>query len=122
MLDVYGKINSRRPVSPSATAFLINQFPAYNQRTPEVVTALVNGRICGCLGFRAGACLERRRPIDLLFGQFDFPLPSVDIYARLFASNGVAAGSAEFPVNTNLLHPVPIRQWQKAGHKCPRWA
>src|SRR5205823_2706999 len=61
--------------------FVINQFSAYNQRTP-VVTSLSDGR------FIAVWVSEQQR--------FE---TSVDIYARLFTTAGSAVGN-EFLVNT----------------------
>jgi hypothetical protein len=97
--DVYGKI-----LSPSGATvkseFLINQFTNFNQRTPAVV-ALKDG------GFGVVWVSEQQRILAPALGANSpystadaIRLPSVDIYARLFRSNGVAAGS-EFLVNAN---------------------
>jgi len=97
--DVYGQI-----LSPAGqiigTNFLINQFIPYNQRTPAVA-ALTNG------GFVVAWVSEQERSSapnwgsnTVYYGASAVPLPSVDVYARLYASNGVAMGN-EFLVNTN---------------------
>lgn len=97
--DVYGQI-----LSPSGQAiganFLINQFTNYNQRNPSVA-ALKNG------GFVVAWVSEQERSSAPNWGtnttaytSGSLILPSVDVYARLYASNGVAAAS-EFLVNTN---------------------
>jgi len=101
MQDVYGQM-----LSPAGQKiggeFLINQFTAYNQRTPAVA-ALANG------GFVVAWVSEQERAAINL-GDIDntngtspgqVVLPSVDIYARLYASNGVAHGS-EFLVNADF--------------------
>ena len=66
---------------------MVNQFTANNQRTPTVA-ALPDGR------FVVGWVSEQERFTDISNG-----LPSVDIMARVFNSEGGAAGS-EFRVNT----------------------
>jgi hypothetical protein len=102
--DVYGQILS--PTGQKVgTNFLVNQFISYNQRTPAVA-ALANG------GFVVAWVSEQERAAFNYTG-FDntngtppsqVGLPSVDIYARLYRSNGVAQGN-EFLVNTNALNP-----------------
>jgi hypothetical protein len=98
--DVYGQIFSQSGQS-LGTNFLINQFTTYNQRTPAIA-ALKNG------GFVVAWVSEQERN-GINYSGFDntngtvpsqIGLPSVDIYARLYASNGVAQ-SDEFPVNTD---------------------
>jgi hypothetical protein len=96
--DVYGQILS--PTGQKVgTNFLINQFISYNQRTPAIA-ALKNG------GFVVAWVSEQERAAYNYIG-FDntngtltsqVGLPSVDIYARLYTSNGVAK-SNEFLVN-----------------------
>ncbi len=97
--DVYGQILS--PAGQKVgTNFLINQFTSFNQRTPAVA-ALQGG------GFVVAWVSEQERMLAPSLGTPSalgpaglIPNPSVDIYARLFSSNGVAAGS-EFLVNTD---------------------
>jgi len=97
--DVYGQI-----LSPTGQKiggeFLINQFISYNQRTPTVA-ALPNG------GFVAAWVSEQERSA-LNYTGFDYTngvppnqvgLASVEIYARLYANNGVPKGN-EFLVAT----------------------
>ncbi|HEY4414434.1 MAG TPA: hypothetical protein VGO57_01985 [Verrucomicrobiae bacterium] len=100
LLDVYAKIMS--PVGATVKSeFLVNQFTSFNQRSP-VVAALKSG------GFVVAWVSEQQRVttidnnIDETNGtvQTQISLPSVDIYARLFQSNGGAVGN-EFIVNTN---------------------
>jgi hypothetical protein len=95
--DVYAKILS--PVGATVKAeFLVNQFTNYNQRTPAVA-ALKDGR------FVVAWVSEQQRAVMGSIDQTNgTPVsqvgsPSVDIYARLFQSNGVAAGN-EFLVDT----------------------
>ena len=97
--DVYGQI-----LSPGGqligTNFLINQFIPFNQRTPAVA-ALQNG------GFAVAWVSEQERVLaptlgsaSALGGPTSVPNPSVDIYARIYDSNGVAQ-TGEFLVNTD---------------------
>lgn len=97
--DVYAKILSPTGQTIS-NQFLINQFTAYNQRTPAVA-ALKNG------GFVVTWVSEQQRVIAPNLGANTVAVPaaalvvpSVDIYARLYASNGLPVGS-EFIVNTD---------------------
>ena len=104
LLDVYGQILS--PAGQKVgTSFLVNQFTNYNQRTPAIA-ALNNG------GFVVAWVSEQERAAFNYTG-FDntngtppsqVGLPGVDIYARLYRSNGVAQGN-EFLVDTNALNP-----------------
>ncbi len=84
--DVYAQL-----LSPTGTKigseFLINQFTTYNQRTPAIA-ALSTG------GFIVVWVSEGEQFSDPNTG-----LASIDIYARLFTSNGVPSGG-EFRVNT----------------------
>lgn len=98
--DVYCKI-----LSPAGQTiineFLVNQYTSYNQRTPAVA-ALKNG------GFVVVWVSEQERTAAPNWGSgysasgtaASFAAPSVDIYARLYASNGVPA-SGEILVDTD---------------------
>ena len=97
--DVYCKILSPAGQTIS-NEFLVNQFTSYNQRTPAVA-ALKNG------GFVVTWVSEQERVVTPNLGANTtysiasaLVVPSVDIYARLYASNGVAL-SGEFIVNTD---------------------
>ena len=97
--DVYGQIFS--PAGQKVgTNFLINQFIPYNQRRPAVA-ALANG------GFVVVWVSEQQRSVaPVLSSASDFvtpqtaPVPSIDIYARLYNSNGVAT-AGEFLVDVD---------------------
>ncbi len=98
MLDVYGQVLT--PAGQKVGGeFLINQFTAYNQRSPAVA-ALKNG------GFVVAWVSEQERASFNLTGvdnnNGSAPAvagsPSVDVYARFYNSNGVAQGN-EFLVN-----------------------
>jgi hypothetical protein len=97
--DVYCKILSPAGLTIS-NEFLVNIFTNYNQRTPAVA-ALKNG------GFVVTWVSEQERTAAPNWGSSyspsgtvdTFVAPSVDIYARLYASNGVPA-SGEILVNT----------------------
>ncbi len=96
--DVYCKILSPTGQTIS-NQFLVNQFTSYNQRTPAVA-ALKTG------GFVVAWVSEQERNLASVTTTTngaaveDSLAPSVDIYARLYASNGVPA-SGEFLVNTD---------------------
>lgn len=100
LLDVYGQVLT--PAGKKVGGeFSINQFTAYNQRSPAVA-ALKNG------GFVVTWVSEQERAafnlsgIDNTNGSSPAVIgsPSVDVYARFYNSNGVAI-SNEFLVNTD---------------------
>ncbi|MEI9961762.1 MAG: hypothetical protein WDM76_11695 [Limisphaerales bacterium] len=100
LLDIYGQILS--PVGEKVgSEFHINQFNNFNQRTPAIAP-LGNG------GFVVVWVSEQQRssaPTNwganaVYYSSGALPLPSVDINARLYGSNGVAIGN-EFRVNTD---------------------
>ncbi len=101
MQDVYGRIFSPTGV-PVTGEFLVNQYTAYNQRTPTVA-ALANG------GFVAAWVSEQERTtapnpgagVLVITNTAATPNPSVDIYARLYDGSGNAQGG-EFLVNTDF--------------------
>jgi hypothetical protein len=101
--DVYGQM-----FSPSGTAigtnFLINTFTTYNQRN-AAVAALNNG------GFVVDWVSEQERSTapdwgsnTVLYGATAIPLPSVDIYERLYTVSGgsVVPSSSEILVNQDI--------------------
>ncbi len=97
--DVYAKILSPTGQTIS-NEFLVNTNTPYNQRTPAVA-ALKNG------GFVVTWVSEQERVVTPNLGANTssslagaLVAPSVDIYARLYASNGVPKGG-EFIVNTD---------------------
>ena len=100
LYDVYGQL-----LTPAGqkigTNFLVNQFTTYNQRNPTVA-ALANG------GFVVAWVTEQQRSTapnwgsnTTYYGYVNLPpMPSVDVYARLYNSNGVALGT-EFLANAD---------------------
>lgn len=96
--DVYAQIYTSAGLKVG-TNFLVNQFTQYNQRTPAVA-ALKSG------GFVVAWVSEQERNLAAVSSTSnsaavaDSMAPSVDIYARLYASNGVPA-SGEILVNTD---------------------
>lgn len=96
MQDVYGQIFSQAGVKLGGE-FLINQFTAYNQRTPAVAP-LANG------GFAVTWVSEQQRVIAVTnqsgADAASLIYPSVDIYARLYNNQAAPLGN-EFLVNTD---------------------
>jgi hypothetical protein len=101
--DVYGQIFSQAGQKIGGE-FLINQFTPYNQRTPAVA-ALTNG------GFVVAWVSEQERTafnlavIDNINGTppSQIGTASVDIYARLYNSSGVAATNGVGTTNEFLV-------------------
>ena len=104
MQDVYGQIFS--PTGQKiGNEFQINKTVPFNQRTPAVA-ALSNG------GFVVAWISEQQRSVGATSGgsvpSSNFVLPSVDVYARLYAANGTLVVD-EFLVNsgaTACANPV----------------
>jgi hypothetical protein len=95
--DIYGQILS--PVGkPVGTNFLINQFIPYNQRTPAVAALKNGGFAVAWISDQERVVVGAASPTAILPSQI--VNPSVDVYARLYNSNGVAQ-SSEFLVNTD---------------------
>jgi hypothetical protein len=102
LLDIYAKILSPAGATVKSE-FLVNQFTNYNQRSASVA-ALNNG------GFVVAWVSEQEQlPAPNLGANSSSyytanatVLPSVDIYVRLFQSNGVAFGN-EFLVDSNSI-------------------
>jgi hypothetical protein len=101
MQDVYGQILTTNGTKVGGE-FLINQYISYNQRTPTVA-ALPNG------GFVVAWVSEQERILaptldnnintNAYLGSTSAVKPSVDIYARIYNSNGVSTNN-EFLVDT----------------------
>jgi hypothetical protein len=100
LLDVYGQVLT--PAGKKVGGeFLINQFTAFNQRSPAVA-ALKNG------GFVVAWVSEQQRSAFNLGGMDNVNgsppalvgSPSVDIYAQFYNNSGVAQGT-NFLVNTD---------------------
>jgi hypothetical protein len=97
LLDVYGQIISQTG-QKVGTNFLINQFTAYNQRTPAIAALKTGGFVVAWVSEQERSSTPNWGSNTVYYGASGAPLPSVDIYARLYASNGVALGN-EFLVN-----------------------
>lgn len=98
LLDVYGSILSPTGLVLS-NAFLINQFTNYNQRSPAVAALATGGFVVTWVSEQQRTQLSATGS-QLAVASSIFS-PSVDIYARLYRSNGLAQ-AGEFLVNSNL--------------------
>jgi hypothetical protein len=102
MQDVYGRIFS--PAGQPVTGeFRINQFTAYNQRTPTVAALGSGGFVVAWVSEQQNAVAAPGSGLQTP-GQMQYP--SVDIYARLYNGGGAAQGN-EFLVNTANYPPNP---------------
>ena len=102
LVDVYAKI-----LSPSGQTvsdeFLVNQFTSYNQRTPAVAALAGGGFVVAWVSEQQRATAPMLGTNSTYYSANSTVLPSVDIYARLYQSNGTpAAGNGnEFLVNAD---------------------
>jgi len=97
MLDVYGSILSPTGQTIS-NGFLINQFTQYNQRNPAVAALSNGGFVVAWISEQEQVVVSNLGSNSVLKKAVSFAVPSVDVYARLYQSNGVAAGG-EFPLD-----------------------
>ncbi len=97
LLDVYAKILS--PVGATVKSeFLVNQVTNYNQRTPSVAALKSGGFVVAWVSEQQRLAVAAQGTNSTYRTASSSLVPSVDIYARMFSSNGVASGS-EFVVN-----------------------
>ena len=103
MYDVYGQILSPKGVKVG-TNFLVNQFMAFNQRTPSIAATKGGGFVVAWVSEqqRSAPAISSDASLPPTNVVSSLPAPSADVYARLYKSNGVAIGN-EFLVNSNLF-------------------
>jgi hypothetical protein len=97
--DVYCQIYSQTG-QKIGTNFLVNQFTSFNQRTPAIATLKNGGFVVTWVSEQQRATAPVLSTPSALVTAAAAPVPSVDIYARLFNSNGVAQAN-EFLVNAD---------------------
>lgn len=95
--DVYAKILSPTGVTIS-NEFLVNQFVSYNQRTPAIAALKGGGFVVTWVSEQQRASAPVLGTNSTYYTASTTIVPSVDIYARLYQSNGVAVGN-EFLVD-----------------------
>lgn len=100
MQDVYCKILSRTGQTIS-NQFLINQFTNYNQRSPAVAALKTGGFVVSWVSELERASTSKQGTNSIYSIPSAAAAPSVDIYARLYRSNG-APQSGEFLVNQDF--------------------
>ena len=97
--DVYGQI-----LTPSGAKvggeFLVNQFTSFNQRTPAVAALPTGGFVASWVSEQQSGAVGQLGSNTVYTTAANSLTPGVDIYARLFNSNGVAAGN-EFRVSSD---------------------
>ena len=96
--DVYAKILSPTGVTVS-NQFRINQFTSYNQRTPAIAALKAGGFVVTWVSEQQNKVAVSTSTTNSAAVLAATTTPSVDIYARRYASNGVPSGN-EFIVNT----------------------
>jgi len=96
--DVYAQILTPAGAKVGSE-FLVNQFTLYNQRTPAIAALSTGGFVIVWISEQQTQALAPNPGANSLY----IPaagLPSVDVFARTFDSNGVALAN-EFIVNTH---------------------
>jgi len=95
--DVYGQLFS--PAGQKTRGeFPVNQFVAFNQRTPAIAPLAGGGFVVAWVSEQQRNSASPNTNQSLSVSAL--PVPSVDIYARLYNGNGVPLGN-EFIVNTD---------------------
>jgi len=97
LMDVYAKILSPTGLTVS-NEFLVNQFTSYNQRTPAVAALAGGGFVVAWVSEQERAAAPVLGTNSTYYTASTTVVPSVDIYARLYQSNGAPAGG-EFLVD-----------------------
>ena len=89
MKDVYGQVFS--PLGEKLGGeFLVNQFTAYNQRTPAVAALANGGFVIAWVSEQQRVAVGNSNPGTVYAG---YSAPSVDIYARTYSASGVPVGN-----------------------------
>jgi hypothetical protein len=100
LLDVYAKILSQTGQTVS-NEFLVNQFTSYNQRTPAVAALAGGGFVVTWVSEQEQVSAPVLGTNSTYYTTSSTAVPSVDIYARLYKSNGAPVGG-EFLVDTGF--------------------
>jgi hypothetical protein len=100
LLDVYAKILSQTGQTVS-NEFLVNQFTSFNQRTPAVAALAGGGFVVTWVSEQEQVSAPVLGTNSTYYTTSSTAVPSVDIYARLYKSNGVPVGG-EFLVDTGF--------------------
>jgi hypothetical protein len=96
MLDVYGQILTATGLKVGSE-FPVNQFTAYNQRTPAVAAQPNGGFIVTWVSEQQRTLAPTNTPTVSVTS---YVAPSIDIYSRYFNATGAALGN-EFLVNAD---------------------
>jgi hypothetical protein len=100
MQDIYGQILS--PTGQKVGGeFLVNQFTAFNQRTPSIAALPAGGFIVAWVSEQERVLAPSLATNATYVTSSALPRPSIDTYARKFDVNGNALGN-EFLVNTDM--------------------
>jgi hypothetical protein len=97
MQDVYGQMFTPAGVKVGSE-FSVNQYSAYNQRTPAIAALGAGGFVVTWVSEQQRRAVGSLTP-DHVF--FHTNLPSVDVFARAYSETGAASGN-EFLVNTSF--------------------
>jgi hypothetical protein len=90
LLDIYAKILSPTGVTIS-NEFLVNQFTSYNQRTPAVAALENGGFVIAWVSEQELAAAPVIESNSIYYASA--VVPSVNIYGRMYQSNGLPASS-----------------------------
>ena len=99
LLDVYAKILSPAGATVKSE-FLVNQFTNWNQRSPAVAATKDGGFVVAWVSEQQRVTAPSLPTNSVIYTASSIVVPSVDIYARIYQSNGTAAGN-EFLVNAD---------------------
>jgi hypothetical protein len=96
--DVYAQILSPTGAKVGSE-FLVNQFTLFNQRSPAIAALSTGGFVIAWISEQQTHPIPQSLDAGTLYSP-NASLPSVDVFARTFDSNGVALAN-EFIVNSN---------------------
>ena len=118
MKDIYGQVFS--PTGEKLGGeFLVNQFTAYNQRSPAVAALANGGFVVVWVSEQQRVAVGNSTP-GTVFSSYS--VPSVDVYARTYSASGAPAGN-EIIVNAPTFACAnPVVAASEDGSFAVAWA
>lgn len=118
MKDIYGQVFS--PAGEKIGAeFLVNQFSAYNQRSPAAAALPAGGFVVVWVSEMQRGTVGDSNPGTIYPG---YSAPNVDIYARIYSASGAPTGN-EMMVNTgSAICANPVISASSSGSFVVAWS
>jgi hypothetical protein len=118
MKDVYGQMFSPSGEKLGAE-FLVNQFTAYNQRSPAVAALANGGFVIVWVSEQQRVAVGNSNP-GTVFGSYS--VPSVDIYARTYSASGAPVANESLVNTPTFACANPVVAASDDGSFAVAWA